>query len=75
MLYGSECVLGGACQLQSQLSATSKMADMWTAVTARMKFPLTDASAALILRLPSLVFCCFFVLTDGRQTADTKYYL
>lgn len=68
VIYVSECVLGGACQMQSQLSATSKMADMRTAVTARMKCPPTDASAALMLRSPSLLFfaVCLFVLT-GRH--------
>lgn len=69
MLYVSECVLGGACQMQSQLSATSKMADMRTAVTARMKCPPTDASAALILRSPSLVF---FVLTGRHQVLHVR---
>lgn len=47
VLNRAECVLGGACQRQPQLSGRFKMAELRTTVVFRERCPLRDALAAL----------------------------
>lgn len=47
VLNRAECVLGGACQRQPQLSGRFKMAELRTTVVFRERCPLRDSLAAL----------------------------